>query len=178
MENSSSSTSFDHKSKYIKSDDPYYPCNSLDDKYQAMCWQYQSSYFAIINNQDWVKVANMCLQIPEQYQDRCIRTIGTNQVGFTPSLQTMKADCDLMPNVHFQSVCVEGVISSFAYRFVGDINRMIEFCLLVSPQNKEACFKQMGVSFMDWTTSKQVASETCSKIPDSWGASLCAGAIN
>lgn len=178
MENSSSSTSFDHQSIYLKKDDPYYPCNSLEEKYQPMCWQYQSSYFAIITNQDWVKVASMCSQIPPQYQDRCVRTIGTNQVGFTPILKTMKADCDLMPNVHFQSVCVEGVISSFAYRFVGDLNKMVEFCSIVDSQNKEACFKQMGVAFMDWTTDKKVAGSNCSKIPDPQGIDWCLRAVN
>lgn len=177
MENSSSSTSLDHKNIYIKADDPYYPCNSLDEKYQSMCWQYQSSYFAIIQNQDWVKVAQMCLRVPPQYQDRCVRTIGTNQVGFTPQLLVMKQDCDLMPDAHFQSVCVEGVISSFAYRFVGDIDKMNEFCSLVEPQNKEACFKQMGTAFLDWTTDKKVASNNCSKIPDPQGVSWCKSVI-
>lgn len=173
MENSSSSTSFDHQSIYLKADDPFYPCNSLEEKYQAMCWQYQSSYFAIISNQDWVKVAHMCLQVPPQYQDRCVRTIGTNQVGFTPSLKIMKQDCDLMPNAHFQSVCVEGVISSFAYRFVGDTDKMIEFCSIVDSQNKESCFKQMGTAFLDWTTDKSLAKSNCSKIPDPRGAAWC-----
>lgn len=177
MENSSSSTSNDHQSIYLKADDPNYPCNSLEEKYQAMCWQYQSSYFAIISNQDWTKVAAMCLQIPPQYQDRCVRTIGTNQVGFTPQLKVMKQDCDLMPNVHFQSVCVEGVISSFAYRFVGDFDRMIEFCSIANPENKEACFKQMGTAFMDWTTDKGLAKSNCSKIPDPQGVSWCTEAI-
>ena len=38
MENSSSSTSFDHVSKYIRKDDPFYPCNSIKEKYQSLCW--------------------------------------------------------------------------------------------------------------------------------------------
>lgn len=177
MENSSSSTSFDHKAKYIKADDPFYPCNSLDEKYLPMCWQYQSSYFAIIQKQDWVKVASMCLQVPKAYQDRCVRTIGTNQVGFTPSVQVMKKDCDLMPSTHFQNVCVEGVISSMSYRFVGDYKRMIEFCSLVKSQNKESCFKQMGISFKDWTTDKNSAKSNCGKIADAQGRSWCLEAV-
>ncbi|TSC66130.1 MAG: Uncharacterized protein CEO21_254 [Microgenomates group bacterium Gr01-1014_80] len=177
MENSSSSTSFDHQSKYIKADDPFYPCNSLEEKYQKLCWQYQSSYFSIISNQNWLKVADMCLQIPARYQDFCFLTIGTNQVGFTPSLQTMKQDCDLMPSEHFQNICVQGVISSFSYRFVGDAGRMIEFCQMVDEKNKEACFKQMGTSLMDWTTDRQVGLQNCSKIPNPKGASWCMSVI-
>lgn len=178
MENSSSSTSFDHKSIYIKPDDPFYPCNSLDEKYQPVCWQYQSSYFSIITNQDWKQNAQMCLQIPQQYQDRCFRTIGTNQVGFTTSLQTMKEDCDLMPSPHFQNVCVAGVISSLSYRFVGDTQKMINFCSIVNADSKETCYKQIGESILDWNKDLKVAKGECAKIPDPQGSSWCASELN
>ncbi|MEK9178456.1 MAG: hypothetical protein AAB801_01600, partial [Patescibacteria group bacterium] len=171
MENSSSSTSFDHKSKYIKEDDPFYPCNSLDEKYQAVCWQYQSSYFAIISNQDWQKVAGLCLKIPAKYQERCFRTIGTNQVGFTSSLEIMKKDCDIMPTGEFRDICVKGVVSSLAYRFVGNTQKMIDFCILANPENRQSCYKQMASGLLDWDKDENVAKKECEKIPDPQGAS-------
>jgi len=177
MENSSSSTSFDHQSKYIKRDDPYYPCNTLEEKYLSLCWQYQSSYFALINNQDWGMVASMCLQIPQAYQDRCFRSIGTNQVGFTQSLNLMRDDCEMMPTEHFQDVCVGGVISSFAYRFVGDTQKMTDFCDLVSSNHQETCFKQMGTAFLEWTVDKNQALATCKQISDPQGAAWCISVI-
>lgn len=177
MENSSSSTSFDHASIYIKKDDPFYPCNALEEKYLSLCWQYQSSYFSIINHQDWKKVADLCLQIPSQYQDRCFRTIGTNQVGFTQSLETMKKDCDLMPEENFKNICVAGVVSSLSYRFVGDMQKMIDFCLLTDSQNRESCFKQIGSGILDWDKSKDVAKKECQKIPNPQGQSWCMSVI-
>lgn len=177
MENSSSSTSNDHPPIYLKNDDPYFPCTILEEKYLALCWQYQSSYFSIITHQDWVKVAQMCLQIPEQYQDRCFRTIGTNQVGFTTSLQTMKDDCGLMPDNHFKDVCVGGVVSSLSYRFVGDAQKMIDFCLLVDSDNQETCFRQMGTALLDWNTDKELARSQCQKIPDEAGLAFCLSVI-
>ncbi|OGY55595.1 MAG: hypothetical protein A2912_01625 [Candidatus Buchananbacteria bacterium RIFCSPLOWO2_01_FULL_40_23b] len=177
MENSSSSTSFDHASKYIKADDPFYPCNALEEKYQSLCWQYQSSYFSIISNQDWKKVARLCLQIPGKYHDRCFRTIGTNQVGFTSSLEMMKKDCDLMPSEHFKNVCVAGVVSSLSYRFVGETQKMIDFCSLADLQNRESCFKQIGSGVLDWNTDRDVAKKECQKISDPAGLSWCMSVI-
>ena len=177
MENSSSSTSDDHASIYIKKDDPFFPCDSLEEKYLSLCWQYQSSYFSIINHQDFQKVADMCLQIPEKYQDRCFRTIGTNQVGFTPLLKTMKENCDLMPRPNFQNTCVAGVISSLSYRFVGEMGKMIDFCSMVDFQNKESCFKQVGTALLDWSSDKNLAKKNCEKIPDPQGISWCTSAI-
>lgn len=177
MENSSSSTSFDHKSLYIKADDPFYPCNILEEKYLALCWQYQSSYFSIISGQDWEKVAALCLQVPVKYQEQCFRTIGTNQVGFTPSLEVMKHDCDRMPSEHFKNVCVAGVVSSLSYRFVGDMQKMIDFCSLVDRQNKESCYKQVGNGLLDWDKNEDVAKNYCQKIPDTEGQSWCLSVI-
>lgn len=177
MENSSSSTSFDHKSVYIKTDDPFYPCNSLEEKYQPLCWQYQSSYFSIISHQDWVKVVDLCLQVPEKYQDKCFRTIGTNQVGFTTSLTTMKQDCDLMPDDNFKNICVSGVVSSLSYRFVGESQKMADFCTLVSNSHKQSCYKQMGTSLLDWDKNTNVAKNECGKITDPDGLAWCQSVI-
>lgn len=177
MENSSSSTSFDHASVYIKADDPLYPCNDLEEKYLPLCWQYQSSYFSIINKQDWQKVADLCLKVPKTYQDQCFRTVGTNQVGFTQDLSLMKKDCELMPTEQFQDICVLGVVSSLAYRFVGDMDKMIQFCDLVDKNHKETCFKQIGAGLLDWSTDKNLAIKNCQKIKDPQNESWCRSVI-
>lgn len=176
MENSSSSTNRDHPGKFVKADDPFYPCNSLEEKYLRLCWRYQSSYFSIISNQDWNKVISLCKQVPGKYQEECFRTIGTNQVGFTSDMKKMEDDCNLVPE-EFQDICIAGVVSSFAYRFVGDSSKMINFCSIVEMQEKEACFKQIGLGVLDWTGDSQLASSECSKIPDTKYSSWCISAI-
>ena len=177
MENSSSSTNRDHPGKYVKADDPMFPCNSLEEKYQRLCWRYQSSYFAIISKQDWQKVVTLCNQVPGKYQDECFRTIGTNQVGFTQDLNKMKSDCDLAPNQNFQSICMNGVISSFSYRFVGDSSKMIQFCNIVDEDEKEGCFKQIGLGVLDWGNNSQLVKTECSKIQNSKYSSWCMSVI-
>lgn len=176
MENSSSSTNRDHPGKFVKADDPMYPCNSLEEKYLGLCWRYQSSYFSIISQQDWKKVVSLCLQVPRKYQEECFRTIGTNQVGFTADISKMKEDCALVPE-NFQEICIAGVVSSFAYRFVGDASKMINFCNIVDEQEKEICFKQIGLGVLDWSGNNQLVRNECSKIKDLKGASLCLSVI-
>jgi len=176
MENSSSSTNRDHPGKYVKADDPMYPCNSLEEKYLKLCWRYQSSYFSIISNTDWKKVVSLCKQVPDKYQEECFRTIGTNQVGFTADIKKMKDDCKLVPE-EFQNVCISGVVSSFSYRFVGDSSKMINFCSIVDSSEKEACFKQIGLGVLDWSGNIELAKKECTKIPDPKGASLCMSVI-
>jgi hypothetical protein len=89
----------------------------------------------------------------------------------------MKKDCDLMPSAHFQNICVSGVVSSLSYRFVGDTQKMIDFCALVEPHTKEDCFKQIGASVLDWNKDVKLAKKECNKIPDPQGTSWCESEI-
>lgn len=178
MENSSSSTNNDHPGKYIKADDLLYPCNWLNQKYAKLCYRYQSSYFALITNHNWTETANLCLKVPESYQDECFRTIGTNQVGFTQDTNRMRKNCGLMPTSHFQETCLQGIVSSFSYRFVGDGRRMENFCAGVGKEFQQACFKQIGVSVVDWAKDTKEAIAWCDKINNSQFSSWCKSSIN
>jgi hypothetical protein len=160
MENSSSSTSTDHPGKYVKADDPLYPCNSLEEKYQQVCYRYQSSYFAIIKNQDWVAVGQLCLQIPARYQPDCFYTVGTNQVGFTQDFSKMQTECEAMPD-KFKKDCFTGVVGSLAFRFVGDISKMAEFCTRLKPPYQENCLQSIGASITDWSNDEKIREDYC-----------------
>lgn len=173
MENSSSSTNNEHPGKYIKTEDPLYPCDWLDREYQKICYRYQSSYFALITNHNWQEVASLCLKAPQNYQDDCFRTIGTNQVGFTQDTALMRKNCSLMPDIHFQSVCVQGIVSSFIYRFVGDYERIIRFCRETPETSREACFQQMGTGIVDWSRDKNEVFAWCDKISNPQFSSWC-----
>lgn len=63
------------------------------------------------------------------------------------------------------------------YRFVGEAQRMVEFCSQVDDQNKETCFKQMGMGLLDWDKNKDIAKKECSKITDSQSTSWCLSVI-
>lgn len=178
MENSSSSTNNDHPGRYVKEDDPYFPCNELPERYSRLCWRYQSSHFALITNHDWQETAKLCLGVPKEYQDDCFRTIGTNQVGFTQDTVQMRKNCGLMPNEHFEETCLQGVISSFAYRFVGDLERMESFCTSAKGKFQEPCFRQVGTAVIDWVESKEAALLYCHKIKQAKFSSWCKEEVN
>ncbi len=164
MENSSSSTSTDHPGKYVKKSDLLYPCSILESKYLATCYRYQSSYFSLLTNHNWVEVARLCQTAPVAYQDECIRTIGTNQVGFTQDFMQMKANCQNLTTYDFRRLCFDGVISSLAYRYVGDVQKMVDFCGLVPNESQESCFHQIGSALTDWTSHRDEASHWCEQI--------------
>ncbi len=174
MENSSSSTNTDHPGKYVRANDPYYPCNSLSEQYQKLCYRYQSSYFALITNHNWAKVAELCLGVPFLLQNECFVTVGTNQVGFTQDQTRMRQNCELMPTDHARSTCIMGVIIAMSYRYVGDMTRMINFCSETKYQQN--CFRQIGVSVADWSKNSSDRISRCNQIQNPNYRSWCLGA--
>lgn len=166
MENSSSSTSTDHPGKYVKKDDPMYPCNNLEPKYLPLCYRYQSSYFAQLTRNNWVETAKLCSLVPKAYQSGCFQTIGTNQVGFTQDMKQMIYDCSLMPSDEYQTICLQGVVISLGGRFRGDSQKIIDFCTLVEDKFKPACFKQMGTSVNSWSVNPIEVKMHCSKVAE------------
>lgn len=163
MENSSSSTNINHPSQYLRADDPYYPCNMLEEKYLRLCYRYQSSHFSLITHHDWGKVAELCLGVPETYREECFRTVGTNQVGFTKDMNVWNANCQRMPTA-YRAICYQGVVSSLAYRFVGNVNKVEDFCQLAPKQYQEACFGQLGIATRDWSDSFARRQAWCSEL--------------
>lgn len=161
MENSSSSTNLDHPSKYIKADDPMYPCNALEERYLSLCYRYQSSHFALLTKSNWDQTANLCLQVPKPYQIPCFLTIGSNQVGFTQDLGKMIQNCTLMPSDEYQQACLQGAVDALTIRYRGDVSKMIWFCSNTPPAHQQSCFRQMGLSLSSWSTKKADAHKLC-----------------
>ncbi|MBI4022475.1 MAG: hypothetical protein HY372_03885 [Candidatus Andersenbacteria bacterium] len=163
MENSSSSTNLDHPSRYLKADDPNYPCNNLAERYQQICYRYQSSHFALLANHNWDAVGQLCAGVPTKYQSDCFRTIGTNQVGFTRDLRVWAANCAKMPPDQ-QAICTKGVITSLAYRFVGETQTAEDFCHLAKPEHQQSCLIQLGVTIRDWSTDRGAQQAWCNQL--------------
>lgn len=173
MENSSSSTSLDHPSKYLNADNPMYPCTILEKKYLNLCYQYQSSYFAEITNWQWEKTIDLCNQVPIAYREGCFHIIGTNQVGYTQDNNQRKHTCDLIANPNFKKFCVSGVASALGGRYVNQPDYMIAFCALVDAQDKEICYRQMDAEIRSWGTDPATHRNICNIISDPGGTGWC-----
>ena len=177
MENSSSSTNNDHPGRFVRADDPLFPCSVLEEKYSAHCYRYQSSYFSVISRQNWTKVVELCLLVPNNYQHECFRTIGTNQVGFNSQASVWKNNCSLLPE-EFRGVCVSGVVSSLSYRFVDEPALMFNFCSLVDSMDQEECFKQIGLGVAEWSSLRTQAESICEGINFEKGRVWCSQGVS
>ena len=173
MENSSSSTSEDHPTAYLRQDDAMYPCSILDEKYLKICYQYQSSYFMELSNRQWEGVVVLCHQVPEIYQAGCFQIMGSNQVGDTQDLEKARAVCNLIDEPKLERACITGVVSGLGGRYVGNPDFMIRFCSLVEEQHKERCYRQMGWGLASWSTDRTKQQTICDRMENTQYQNWC-----
>ncbi|MEO8065241.1 MAG: hypothetical protein ABI643_00095 [Candidatus Doudnabacteria bacterium] len=167
MENSSSSTNTAHPTEFLKASDPMYPCDALATRYLNICYQYQSSYFAELSKYDWKKNADLCMKVPEIYREGCFHIIGTNQVGSTQDYAKMENSCSLMPSANYVQICQLGVVDGLSGRYVGQTNKIGDFCAQLNSNFQEACFKNLGSNIKSWTTDPAKLSADCAELKNS-----------
>ena len=166
MENSTSSTNKDHPSKYLKKEDPLYPCDILDHKYGNMCYTLQSFYFAELSNYDLKKNEALCYKVPAEFQDGCFNAIGQNQVGATQDPKKMLASCSLLSESKNRTQCLNGVIGGIGERYDDGWKKVLDFCnnTLNDPGDKNSCYDRAMDLSRNWISDPGTLREFCEEI--------------
>lgn len=174
MENSTSSTNKDHPSKYLKKDDPMYPCNILESKYGDMCYMLQSFYFAEISHYDWKQNEKLCKQVPAEFQDQCFNAIGQTQVGFTQDPNIMRDNCYILSERKNRTNCLNGIIGGLGERYNDGWSRVLAFCNdTVTEDDKNNCYNLAIELSGTWISDNKTLETFCSRINSDIARNQC-----
>ncbi len=103
-----------HVSKYLKADDPLYPCDAVGEKYKGACYLMQTSRMLAVLGQDFARVFEWCRKADEGYRATCFQSLGRDASGRTISdVERTKALCLLGRDVDEQSHCIVGAVKDF-----------------------------------------------------------------
>lgn len=103
-----------HFTKYLKPEDPLYPCNAVGREYKGTCYLMQTSYMLKLTNGDFAKVFEQCQIADEGFQDICYQSLGRDASGRSLSnVQETKATCTLGKDFEQQSNCIIGAVKDF-----------------------------------------------------------------
>lgn len=165
MENSTSSTKADHPTKWLKTDDKFYPCTILENRYLKQCYFFQANYLLKITNRDYVQVFNDCGQLKDQgSHDYCVLGLGAQlaSVSNEHGVDAAAGVCPLAPDKNDAHVCVEGAIPSLFARYGGDAPQIFEFCRQIAPFLRQFCFAKLGhVAKTYWEYPRQGLENIC-----------------
>lgn len=148
MENTTSSTNPDHPGKFLKADDPLYPCSILEDKYLASCYTLQGQYFVQKNEFNFIKASDLCQTVPSNYQIICFNAIGQTVVGFTTNTEELANTCDQLPvDTLYKDSCDYGVIRTMFERYDMPIEQAVAVCEAIASHKRNNCKRSIVTSW-------------------------------
>lgn len=175
MANADSLKGVDHPSKYMKEDDPLYPCPILEEKYQNMCYTYGVlSRFQY----DLDKSIEICKSIPHQYRNECFETFGRDRTMVSADENELKRQCERVTDNLSRNYCIRGTAYNLVIRFGTHSFLPFSFCSIVASENKNSCFGRIRDAFeVNASDPSKEFNEKCNQIPDQKNHISCGGHI-
>ncbi len=130
-----------HVTKYLKNDDPLYPCDFVEDKYKNSCYFLQTSRMMQIFGVDFKKIAESCGTAPEIYQGSCFGSMGRDVGGAFPrdSAREIK-ECGFVKDAQMRILCLSGAVQNGFWDSSGQ-DFAIGFCKqLTQKDEKMSCY--------------------------------------
>lgn len=129
-----------HPSKYLKKDDPFYPCSQQSNRDKYDCFTYAPVYFLTLNNHNYSKALKWCQEAEAEYQDYCVGGVGGQMIKENinhPKIvekMCMSADEDQIES------CISGMINLYINHF-GTLKNARDLCIQLEESNKMTCEK-------------------------------------
>lgn len=130
----------DQTSKYLKADDPMYPCTAVEEKHQWGCYIIQSSWALSQVGYDYGKVFVMCDAVGNQeLRSTCYQSIGRDASGLQGyDIEKTKAACMQGGSSEAKLNCFIGSAKDFVYYYHND-NEAHQLCRALATDLRAAC---------------------------------------
>lgn len=107
-----------HFTKWLKPEDPLYPCPAVAEKYRLDCYLMQTSYMLKVTGNDFKKVFGLCATTGDAYRPTCYQSLGRDASGQNSSnAEFTKMRCMLGQDDEARSNCVIGAVKDFISYF-------------------------------------------------------------
>ncbi len=156
------------KRKWL-SDDPYFPCNAFEEKYQKGCWLNQAARIYALNNGDIVKTKDSCEKVGKaEYTLWCIDNLARQIHPLTAgNLSKVYELCQLVGPFWYEK-CV--VVNAGSYFSVGDPKSAITLCgSPLSAPAKTDCYQTVnGQLVPDINLDRAGKEKYCQQMEAGW----------
>jgi len=127
-----------HFTKYLKPDEPLYPCSAADDKYKGTCYLMQTSYMLKVTNGDFSKVFALCSTVGG-FAATCYQSLGRDASGRSiSSIEPTKATCGLGKDYDQKSNCIIGAVKDFVSYHHSDVQAK-QLCNALETELQSIC---------------------------------------
>lgn len=129
-----------HFTKYLKPEEPLYPCTAVEERYKQTCYLMQTSYVLKVNGGDFANTFEWCRKAEEDHRATCFQSLGRDVSGRTSSNVAKSNQLCLLGKDHFErSNCVIGAVKDFISYFHSDKEAKVFCASFADAKLKETC---------------------------------------
>ncbi len=142
MENVMAQSNPNNPSKYLKADQPLYPCTDVEDRYKEECYKMQTSY-AIQTQGGFAEVFELCGETGEEFRSTCYQSLGRDASGQSVSeVEQTRETCMRGEDYEARSNCIIGAVKDFV-SYYSDDTQARELCnSLEDADLREVCLRE------------------------------------
>lgn len=147
--------------KALDPKDPFYPCNTMPEGYQAPCWQMQTSAILAFNGRDFAAVSRVCGRAPEKWRVTCFVSLGRDVSGETLQDRTEAIRrCGVVDSA-YQAWCHVGAATNML-NVTARAEDGLAYCRQVTgAENKSRCYQAIGEQLLVLAGSTSEREQAC-----------------
>lgn len=167
MENITTDEKTGHPAKYIKKDDPIYPCNFVESQYKSACYFLASSQILKINGWNMPGAMKICeTEAETEYRWLCFQSVGRDVAGSSLRNVSKVNGLCMLASEQWRSDCFFGAVRDFINE-KGEFDGGITLCNTITDDYRQKCYDAI---FLDLSLFKkgQDYELVCGKMPENY----------
>jgi cytochrome c551/c552 len=173
MENVSSS--YGIKSKWLKDDDPIYPCTAVAEKYKLYCYLMLTSRALELNGYNWEKTVATCRRSEKNWVATCFQSLGRDASGNTRQNAPEILDiCALAADMAVE--CIYGAARDVTSNDAGP-RRTKVLCESAAKRYQARCFEGIGTILGGLHASREDRRRACRAVTTRYFTDCARGAV-
>ncbi len=138
------STLYGYKSRWLKDDDPVYPCNWVAQEDKVKCYEIVTSRILRTNGGSWEKTAETCAAVEKGWASACFRSLGRDTAGEAhQNPSEIRRLCALARPHGGEGTCLTGAAMAMTGNFKNG-ERSSGLCDSISAEYRIGCYYGIG----------------------------------
>jgi hypothetical protein len=162
MENLSGSYGF--RSRWLRDDDPVYPCNWVDREDKSRCYQMVTSRILPSVGDDWDRTAEVCSEVESDFVYMCFQSLGRDASSRSNRNPSSTAEiCAVARPYGGEGNCIAGAARDVAFNYTSG-SRATALCDVVSANVRGDCYFGIGTIMGQFRKADELREADCREI--------------
>jgi hypothetical protein len=131
-----------HLSKFLREDDPFYPCMEQAERHKYHCYRYAANYWLSLNENNYVGALEWCEGAEAGFRSRCAHGVGAQMTRRHMSDPVLVESTCAKGNPGQIAPCIEGMVAMHISHH-HSVESARTLCEQLQSSNQPACYAKV-----------------------------------